>query len=69
MKLIANYKLDGKPQRQLFSEGNQLYRRIVMLTDRTVLEKPIWQEQIHNGDWHNIIGPRADELEKNTVVE
>lgn len=50
------YKAEGNGKtRYIVERGNQLLRR---------LEKPAgWQEQIHNGDWHNVIGPRVIELE------
>jgi hypothetical protein len=36
------------------------YRRIVALVDNNKvipLDKPLWQEQIHNGDFHNVLQP------------
>ena len=60
MNLIASYRHNGQNQRQLVKCGNVTYRRIVALVDNNKLiqlDKPIWQEQIHTGEFHNIIQP------------
>lgn len=66
MKIIAAYKHEGKPNRHLLSVNGQLYRRIyaVVRPVYQVLERPQWQEQIHNGEFHNVIGAKETELEK-----
>lgn len=46
MKLVASYHKNSRPLRQLLRDGNRLFRRIE--------DGPQWQEQIHNGDFHNI---------------
>lgn len=62
MKLIATYKHNGKPNRVLVTYKNQTFRRIEMFTDGTIPPSPVWQEQIHTGEFHNVIN--SSELEK-----
>jgi hypothetical protein len=50
MKIIASFKHDGKPQRQLLTLNGRTYRRIVCTAP-----VPVWQERIFNGDWHNAV--------------
>lgn len=56
MKIEANYE-----KRQLVSIGRQLYRRLGLRNCATWENgaAPIWQEQIHTGEFHNIITSRC----------
>lgn len=54
MKLKYAATNDGKT-RHLVTRGHQLFRRLV---------GGFWQEQIHTGEFHNVISPdRVNELE------
>lgn len=59
LKVIASYKNNGKPQRQLIRIGDRGYRRIEATFDVKkrgfISHPPIWQEQIHTGEFHNIV--------------
>lgn len=68
LNIIASYKSNGKPQRQLITINKLSYRRIVATFDSQkrdfIPHAPIWQEQIHTGEFHNVISPvKSDELE------
>lgn len=67
MNLIASYKHNGQNQRQLVTVGTMTYRRIVALVDNgkvIPLKKPLWQEQIFTGEFHNVISPtQLEDLE------
>lgn len=68
MNIISSFKVNGEPQRKLLTHNGRTYRRIVawvnskgQITDR--LNSPVWQEQIHTGDFHNVMDCNELEIE------
>lgn len=60
MNIIASFNVNGEPQRKLLTHNGRTYRRIVawvngkgQITER--INVPVWQEQIHTGEFHNVM--------------
>ncbi len=66
MKILATFKKAGRLQRELISFNGRTYRRISALVEKNELVSlaaPIWQEQIHTGEFHNLVS-RGENLEQ-----
>ena len=69
MNLIARFKKQGVLQRELLKDDTVTYRRVNATVYQNgeidkILDKPLWMEQIHTGDFHIIVDTnRTNDLE------